>query len=180
MFNSFKKLITPRSVGLISGLCTFQVLKRQNKFHIPILHRSKPTYDLSLVNCLTGPSLAGKLQGEYQNRIRRSSPPEKIFELFANVSEGGTFYMSHEDLFQALIPYNYTDTDEEEYEQKEDDFMSQAIIDFADVDKDGKISLYEYYYFVIFMQATKEKFLEFFGKDEEISQEDLKGFFEQI
>ena len=58
--------------------------------------------------------------------------------------------------------------------------------DDDDVDGDGKISLYEYYYFVIFMQgtlmiffnfsiksynklATKEKFLEFFGIDEEIS-----------
>jgi len=34
------------------------------------------------------------------------------------------------------------------------DFNSKVIIKFADTDKDGKISLYEYYYFVIFMQCN--------------------------
>ena len=60
--------------------------------------------------------------------------------------------MSHYNLFQALIPYNYATA----YDDRDDnfeEFESHAIMEFADSNGDGMISLYEYYFFVIFMQG---------------------------
>jgi len=96
------------------------------------------------------PPLKERIRGEYENKIRRSSPPEKIFECFATIPMDGSIYMSHSDLFQAIVPYNYSTT----MEQKEEllkGYESAAIMKFADANNDGKISLYEYYFFVIFM-----------------------------
>lgn len=39
-------------------------------------------------------------------------------------------------------------------ENVHDHFKSTALVEFADIDKDGAIGLYEYYYFVIFMQCN--------------------------
>ena len=60
--------------------------------------------------------------------------------------------MSHNDLFSALVPYNYTTSIDDKREHDEE-YESKALIEFADVNKDGLISLYEYYFFVIFMQC---------------------------
>ena len=48
--------------------------------------------------------------------------------------------MSHEDLFKALCPYNYTDND-----ANDNKFKSKSLYEFADINKDGKISFYEYF-----------------------------------
>jgi hypothetical protein len=53
------------------------------------------------------PSTKDRIRGEYENKIRRDSPPEKIFETFATVNENGRLYMTHYDLFKAICPYNY-------------------------------------------------------------------------
>lgn len=55
------------------------------------------------------PSTRDKIRGEYENKIKRSSPPEKIFETFASFkNKDGKLYMTHSDLFKALCPFNYT------------------------------------------------------------------------
>lgn len=49
-----------------------------------------------------------KVFGEYENRIRAHSAPEKIFEYFASVHDGTTreSFMLPSDILRALIPYN--------------------------------------------------------------------------
>jgi hypothetical protein len=64
--------------------------------------------------------------------------------------------MSHSDMFRALIPYNYSLMSGEDREQVFKNFTSDAIIKFADVNSDGLISLYEFYYLLVFIQSTKE------------------------
>ena len=53
------------------------------------------------------PSTKERIRGEYENKIRRHSPPEKIFETFATIKEEDDIYMSQSDLFKAICPYNY-------------------------------------------------------------------------
>jgi len=62
------------------------------------------------LKCLKMPPLKERIRGEYENKIRRSSPPEKIFECFASISMAGSIFMSHSDLFAAIVPYNYSTT----------------------------------------------------------------------
>ena len=61
--------------------------------------------------------------------------------------------MTHEELFLALVPYNYSTMTFEEKEHVFENFKSEAIIKFADANNDGLVSLYEYFYFVLFMQC---------------------------
>ena len=69
--------------------------------------------------------------------------------------------MSHSDMFRALIPYNYSLMSGEDREQVFKNFTSDAIIKFADVNSDGLISLYEFYYLLVFIQCDIQSFLIF-------------------
>jgi hypothetical protein len=51
--------------------------------------------------------------------------------------------MSHYDLFKAISPYTYSTKEVDEESSKE--YKSEALSNFADIDGDGKISLYEYF-----------------------------------
>ncbi len=61
-----------------------------------------------------------KIRGNYENKIRFFSPPEKIFETFAHSKDkDGNLVMSYADFFRALTPYNYTEIkDNKEYFEK--------------------------------------------------------------
>jgi len=52
------------------------------------------------------------------------------------------------------------------------------LVQFADSDRNGEISLYEYYIFVAFMQTTTEDFIRFFGslQDRPITKDELSRF----
>ena len=53
-------------------------------------------------------STADRIRGNYENKIRFFSPPEKIFETFASQKdESGHLVMTYGDFFRALTPYNY-------------------------------------------------------------------------
>lgn len=54
------------------------------------------------------PPLSMILRGEYENKIRRYSPPEKIFDVFATIYENGRLYMTVKDLLKAICFYNYS------------------------------------------------------------------------
>jgi hypothetical protein len=54
------------------------------------------------------PNTKDRIRGEYENKIRKSSPPEKIFEVFATINEENELFMSHYDLFKAISPYTYS------------------------------------------------------------------------
>lgn len=94
-----------------------------------------------------------RVKGEYENKIRRGSPPEKVFEVFASQRNGEELVMSHYDLFRALCPYNYTTKSNEELNEQFKDFKSKTLAEFADLDGDGTISLYEFYYVSMLLQG---------------------------
>ena len=48
------------------------------------------------------------LRGEYENKIRRFSPPEKIFDVFASIYDEGKLLMTLQDLLKAICFYNYS------------------------------------------------------------------------
>lgn len=55
------------------------------------------------------PSTKDRIRGEYENKIRMFSTPEKIFEIFATIKKDDGLYMSYSDLFRAICPFNYTE-----------------------------------------------------------------------
>jgi len=56
----------------------------------------------------TKASTASRIRGNYENKIRFFSPPEKIFEVFASVkNEDGKLAMNYRDLLRAITPYDY-------------------------------------------------------------------------
>jgi hypothetical protein len=54
------------------------------------------------------PPLSMILRGAYENKIRRFSPPEKIFDVFATISQNGVLLMTLKDLLKAICFYNYS------------------------------------------------------------------------
>ena len=49
------------------------------------------------------------IKGVYENKIRRSSPIEKIFEVFATVKgDDSTLKMSIYDFMRAICPFNFS------------------------------------------------------------------------
>lgn len=54
------------------------------------------------------------IKGVYDNKIRRSSPIEKIFEVFANLKTEDGLRMSFFDLMRAICPFNYSTKDIDE------------------------------------------------------------------
>lgn len=46
-----------------------------------------------------------QVTGQYEDRLRRHSSPEKIFEYFASVQIGSESYMTQADLARAITPY---------------------------------------------------------------------------
>jgi len=134
------------------------------------------------IYCFAEPPSRDYIRGQYENKIRMMSPPEKIFEVFAMQKKGRNIYMSHLDLFKAVCPYNYTTKPREYGSESESNFESSALVQFADSNRDGIISLYEYYIFVAFMQTTTDDFIKFFGSltDRPITRDELKAFLKFI
>ena len=54
-------------------------------------------------------SRAEKIRGNYENKIRFFSPPEKSFEIFASEkTDDGELRMSYRDFLHAMTPFSYT------------------------------------------------------------------------
>ena len=100
------------------------------------------------VLCYTAPDSKDLLRGEYENKIRIYSAPEKIFECFASVNEKSSLLMTHSDLFKALTPFNYQNQTELP------EFHSKGLIEFADSDKNGTITFQEYYIVTGFLKSN--------------------------
>lgn len=43
--------------------------------------------------------------GNYENRLRELSSPEKVFEYFASVQRDGEWFMTPDDFFRAITPF---------------------------------------------------------------------------
>lgn len=49
------------------------------------------------------------IRGEYEDKIRRYSPPEKIFQVFAQFDENKKCSMKMQELLKAICFYNYSE-----------------------------------------------------------------------
>jgi Ca2+-binding EF-hand superfamily protein len=95
------------------------------------------------------------------------SPPEKVFELFATIKDEDGLFMSYEDFMRAMVPYNYRAKLDEEEKSGEDKVAEKNynnLMKFADLDGDGKISIYEYFLVGRFL-SLKESDLRAFLKE---------------
>ena len=96
------------------------------------------------------PSRSDTIRGNYENKIRFFSPPEKVFEIFAHEKdENGELMMSYEDFLKTNSPYNQTVT----FEGTED-YLKEHNPEFlkkVDVDNTGLISFTEYFFFTVLL-----------------------------
>ena len=101
-------------------------------------------------------STADNIRGQYENKIRFFSPPEKIFEIFATVQgENGALNMSYVDFLRTLTPYNYADLkSKEEIEKYLEKHGNQikTVLKLADADGDGSVDFTEFLFFVTVLQ----------------------------
>lgn len=55
----------------------------------------------------SAPSFTERTVGNYENRIRKFSAPERVFEYFSSVEIDKQFFMTRDDLARAITPYTY-------------------------------------------------------------------------
>jgi hypothetical protein len=56
---------------------------------------------------LEAPSFTERTVGNYENRLRKFSSPERVFEYFSSVEIDKQFFMTRDDLARAVTPYTY-------------------------------------------------------------------------
>jgi calcium uptake protein 1, mitochondrial len=98
-------------------------------------------------------SRADIIRGNYENKIRFFSSPEKTFEVFASEkSEDGKLCMSYKDFLRAMTPFCYKPFFEggAEYVEKQ----MPSIIKRVDADNDGLISFTEFFFFLVLLQLS--------------------------
>ncbi|KAL4506490.1 hypothetical protein ABPG72_000061 [Tetrahymena utriculariae] len=156
------------------------------------------------IYAFTFPSTPDLIRGEYENKIRQDSPPEKIFEVFATEKDDeGNIQMSHEDFFKSISPFQYSAKENQEEKEEEEDsnknggkkksddddskkeqkkIHSEALSQFADIDKDGKISIYEYYMVTAFLQIDQNEYLDYFKQKQktDLNAQDMQELFSFI
>lgn len=55
----------------------------------------------------SGPSFTERTVGSYENRLRKFSSPERVFEYFSSVEIDRQFFMTRDDLARAITPYTF-------------------------------------------------------------------------
>ncbi|KAG7399027.1 hypothetical protein PHYBOEH_009918 [Phytophthora boehmeriae] len=53
------------------------------------------------------PTFSERTVGNYENRLRKFSSPERVFEYFSSVEIDKHFFMTRDDLARAITPYTY-------------------------------------------------------------------------
>lgn len=98
------------------------------------------------------PSRADIIRGNYENKIRFFSPPEKTYEIFASEKVDDELRMSYKDFLRAMTPFCYTPFFEGTSEYVEKHLPS--IIKIVDADNDGTISFTEFFFFLVLLQIS--------------------------
>lgn len=111
---------------------------------------------------LEPPSYQEKIRGVYENKIRQNAAPEKVFETFASVKEGKRFFMTPNDFFHAIIPFNYSHAIEKLAFNPSESLIIRAI----DANKDGRISFPEYFFFIVLLSTSNNYFKDLIKKRE--------------
>lgn len=100
-------------------------------------------------NLCEPPSAADKIRGNYENKIRFFSPPEKIFETFASEKdEEGNLVMTYSDFYRAVTPYNHSHIKSNYNYMKKYKKNVDIIMNYADADNNGVISFTEFFFFM--------------------------------
>ena len=105
------------------------------------------------------PSTATSIKGNYENKVRRGSPIEKIFDVFATGKNKDGLYMSFFDLLRAVCPFNYSTKDIEDMRAYLKENPPKALIELIDLDGSGDVSVVEYYIFWVLHESRKMDFL---------------------
>jgi Ca2+-binding EF-hand superfamily protein len=133
--------------------------------------------------CDSDVSTAEFIRGNYENKIRFFSQPEKIFETFASVQkEDGTLAMTYTDFLYALTPYNYSHLRSKEelkdYLENHHDRVAR-LLRYADSDGDGEISFTEFFFFVTVLQVPESTVHRQFDKNKDglLSPEEFSNLF---
>lgn len=112
--------------------------------------------------CFAAPR-SEKIRGNYENKIRFFSPPEKSFEIFSGEKEeDGEMKMSYKDFLHAMTPYCQTPFFEG-HEAYLKDFKPE-ILNKVDADGDGTISFTEYFFFLVLLQVSDRDLRKTFKK----------------
>lgn len=114
-------------------------------------------------------STADRIRGNYENKIRFYSPPEKIYEVFATKQrEDGTLTMTYADFIRALVPYNHEAIKNNgQIEQYLDWYGDEikSLLKLADPDGSQEIDFCEFLLFVAILQIPETTLARlFFGK----------------
>eukprot|EP00921_Rhytidocystis_pertsovi_P008061 GHVQ01013301.1.p1 GENE.GHVQ01013301.1~~GHVQ01013301.1.p1 ORF type:complete len:442 (-),score=42.13 GHVQ01013301.1:3282-4607(-) len=88
--------------------------------------------------------------GNYENRLKFLSTPEKVFEYFASIKSGGELFMSKTDFLDSLLPQTLVqayDGNPQSNDSTSGICLTRSVFDIADANRDGRISFAEYLLF---------------------------------
>eukprot|EP00922_Rhytidocystis_sp_ex-Travisia-forbesii_P070344 GHVS01105089.1.p1 GENE.GHVS01105089.1~~GHVS01105089.1.p1 ORF type:complete len:460 (-),score=43.11 GHVS01105089.1:190-1569(-) len=103
-------------------------------------------------------------RGNYENRLKFASAPEKVFEYFASVKDEkkpGESFMTKADFLDSLLPFMFSQpcqTNSPLDHSQYDLGMTSSVFDIADTNRDGRISFAEYLFFTTMLSMPKEQF----------------------
>lgn len=145
----------------------YRVLRHANYLSLAPLLLVHDRYTLQM----SQPPTKERIRGQYENKIRFMSPPEKVFELFATIKDDEGLFMSYEDFMRAMVPYNYRGAKEgDETEEEKKNYNN--LMKFADLDGDGKISIYEYFLVGRFLSLIEGELKKYIN-GEELTQQQM-------
>ena len=101
MFGTWRKASRP----IVIGICAIGVWHHHRNARSSNLHTALLEGPASESSEL--PSFSERTIGNYENRIRRFSAPERVFEYFSSVEIDKQYYMTPEDLARAMTPYTF-------------------------------------------------------------------------
>lgn len=125
-------------------------------------------------------SRADWIRGNYENKIRFFSPPEKVFEIFAHAkTEEGELEMSIADFMKCITPFNYSnyEGDAEEYLK---DNKPEVLCKICDANNSGTISYTEFVFYLTLMQTPIQSFRTYFKREEPKDSINAKDFSEML
>uniref|UniRef100_A0A0G4HNX1 EF-hand domain-containing protein n=1 Tax=Chromera velia CCMP2878 TaxID=1169474 RepID=A0A0G4HNX1_9ALVE len=120
-----------------------------------------------------------RVRGNYENRIKFASTPEKVFEYFASFKDPDTkkHYMTLRDFMESVLPWNFgpfCSRDLKEQEEMVENALKAAqgktdntklkamgvesFMELVDHNRDGRISFAEYLFFTTLMTTKLDDF----------------------
>lgn len=99
------------------------------------------------------PETSAIIKGGYENKIRRSSPIEKVFEVFATKRTKEGLRMTFFDLMRAVCPFNYSTKSADDMKKYLEENPPKRTMELLDLDGDHHLNVYEFYIFWVFHES---------------------------